>query len=150
MTATIDPAEVRCVCANARAAARSLTRAYDRALEPAGIRTTQLSIMARLLEEGAATVSHLAARLAMDRTTLARELRPLQERGLVAVAVAADRRARRIELTSAGEAAVARARPLWRVAQRRVREELGGERVERLVADLRAATAVSPAPAPRT
>jgi DNA-binding MarR family transcriptional regulator len=150
MSVAVDPAEVRCVCATARAAVRALTRTYDQALEPAGIRTSQLSIMARLLEEGPATISRLAARLAMDRTTLARELRPLEERGLVAVAVAADRRARRVELTPAGEAAVAAARPLWRDVQRRVRAELGADRVERLLADLRAATALSPAQAPRT
>ena len=67
------------MCATARIlAARSLTRVYDRALQPAGIRTSQFSILARLFEEGPLSLTHLAGRLAMGRTTLARDLRPLR------------------------------------------------------------------------
>jgi DNA-binding MarR family transcriptional regulator len=134
----VDPAEVVCVCATARMAARTLTRAYDRALEPSGLRTNQFSILARLVEEGPSTVSRLAARLAMERTTLARDLRPLERRGLVTVSVGADRRARLVRLTPAGERRFAEAKPLWKAAQRRVRAQLGPERIDRLLADLRA------------
>ena len=70
-------------------AARSLTRVYDQALQPAGIRTSQFSILARLFEEGPLPLTHLAGRLAMDRTTLARDLRPLERRGFVSVSVGA-------------------------------------------------------------
>jgi len=148
---SVEPAEVVCVCATARMAARALTRIYDRALEPAGIRTTQFSILARLLEEGPLPLTHLAGRLAMDRTTLARDLRPLQRRGLVAVAVGSDRRVRMAELTEAGRRLVDDVRPLWKQVQRDVRTELGADRVTRLMEELRAATALTPAaPAPRT
>jgi DNA-binding MarR family transcriptional regulator len=138
----VEPAEVACVCAAARMAARSLTRVYDRALEPAGIRTSQFSILARLLEEGPLSVTHLAGRLAMDRTTLARDLRPLERRGLVAVSVGTDRRVRMAALTAAGRRLVDEVRPLWREAQRDVRAQLGADRVTRLMDELRAATAV--------
>jgi DNA-binding MarR family transcriptional regulator len=131
-------------------AARSLTRVYDRALEPAGIRTSQFSILARLLEEGPLSVTHLAGRLAMDRTTLARDLRPLERRGLVSVSVGTDRRVRMAELTPAGNRLVDEVRPLWKQVQRDVRSQLGADRVARLMDELRAATAISPAPAPRT
>jgi DNA-binding MarR family transcriptional regulator len=147
---SVEPAEVACVCATARMAARSLTRVYDRALEPAGIRTTQFSILARLLEEGPLPLTHLAGRLAMDRTTLARDLRPLERRGLVAVSVGADRRVRMAELTSAGRRLVDEVRPLWRAVQHDVRAQLGRDRVARLMDELRAATGVTPPPAPRT
>jgi len=146
----IEPAEVICVCATARMAARSLTRVYDRALEPAGIRTSQFSILARLLEEGPLSVTHLAGRLAMDRTTLARDLRPLERRGLVSVSVGRDRRVRMAALTPAGRRLVDDVRPLWKQVQRDVRAELGPDRVARLMDELRAAIAITPAPAPLT
>jgi DNA-binding MarR family transcriptional regulator len=146
----VEPAEVACVCATARMAARSLTRVYDRALEPAGIRTTQFSILARLLEDGPLPVTRLAARLAMDRTTLARDLRPLLRRGLVTVLVGTDRRVRIAELTPEGHRLVDDVRPLWRSVQRDVRSQLGADRVARLMDELRAATALSPARAPPT
>ena len=147
---TVEPAEIVCICATARMAARSLTRVYDRALEPAGIRTSQFSILARLLEEGPLSVTHLAGRLAMDRTTLARDLRPLERRGLVSVSVGTDRRVRIAELTAAGHRLVDEVRPLWRGVQREVRSQLGADSVARLMDELRAATAISPATAPRT
>jgi DNA-binding MarR family transcriptional regulator len=139
-----EPAEVICVCATARMAARSLTRIYDRALEPAGIRTTQFSVLARLLEEGPLPLTHLAGRLAMDRTTLARDLRPLERRGLVAISVGADRRVRMAELTPAGSRLVDEVRPLWKQVQRDVRAQLGPDHVARLMDEMRAATALSP------
>ena len=145
-----EPAEVICVCATARMAARSLTRIYDRALEPAGIRTTQFSVLARLLEEAPLPLTHLAGRLAMDRTTLARDLRPLERRGLVAISVGADRRVRMAELTPAGRRLVDEVRPLWKQVQRDVRAQLGPDHVARLMDELRAATALSLGPAPRT
>ena len=139
-----EPAEVICVCATARMAARSLTRIYDRALEPAGIRTTQFSVLARLLEEGPLPLTRLARRLAMDRTTLARDLRPLERRGLVAISVGTDRRVRMAELTAAGNRLVDEVRPLWKDVQRDVRAQLGPDRVARLMDELRAATTLSP------
>jgi DNA-binding MarR family transcriptional regulator len=141
---SVEPAEVACVCAAARMAARSLTRVYDRALEPAGIRTTQFSILARLFEEGPLSVTHLAGRLAMDRTTLARDLRPLERRGLVSVSVGVDRRVRIAALTAEGRRLVDDVRPLWKTVQREVRAELGADRVARLMDELRAATALAP------
>jgi len=145
-----EPAEVICVCATARMAARSLTRIYDRALEPAGIRTTQFSVLARLLEKRPLPLTHLAGRLAMDRTTLARDLGPLERRGLVAISVGADRRVRMAELTPAGRRLVDEVRPLWKQVQRDVRAQLGPDHVARLMDELRAAIAINPAPAPQT
>jgi DNA-binding MarR family transcriptional regulator len=140
---SVEPAEVVCVCATARMAARALTRVYDRALEPAGIRTSQFSILARLLEEGPLSVTHLAGRLAMDRTTLARDLRPLERRGLVSVSVGHDRRVRLAALTPEGRRLVDDVRPVWRQVQRDVRTQLGPDRVARLMDELRAATALA-------
>ena len=86
----------------------------------------------------------------MDRTTLARDLRPLERRGLVSVSVGRDRRVRMAALTPAGRRLVDEVRPRWKEVQREVRTQLGNDHVARLMDELRAATALSPAPAPRT
>src|ERR1700680_1389219 len=66
-------------------AARHVTQFYDQFLTPTGLRATQYSILARLNRKGPMTINALAAELVMDRTTLGRNIRPLQRDGLVAV-----------------------------------------------------------------
>jgi DNA-binding MarR family transcriptional regulator len=138
VSTTVEPVESPCVCATLRMATRAVARLYDRALEPYGLRTTQYSILARLEVEGPAAVGHLAARLAMDRTTLAREAAPLVEAGLVEEATGEDRRSRLLALTPGGLERLESARPAWRDAQRHVRNELGYDRVQELLGELRA------------
>ncbi len=89
-------------------ATRAITRRYDRALGPWGIRTTQYSILARLVLDGPDTVSHLAARLVLDRTALGRELQTLARHGLIVFETGEDRRERRASATAEGEAALPR------------------------------------------
>jgi DNA-binding MarR family transcriptional regulator len=119
-------------------ATRAVARVYDQALEPYGLRTTQYSILARLEAEGPASVGHLAARLAMDRSTLAREAAPLVRAQLVEQEPGEDRRRRVLGLSPEGLARLESARPAWREAQRRVRTELGYDRVQGLLGELRA------------
>jgi DNA-binding MarR family transcriptional regulator len=135
-------ADVACLCATARAASRELTRRYDAALRPAGLRTTQLSLLSRLEEEGPLPVSRLAARLGLERTSLTRELQVLRDRGLVAVATARDRRTRMASLTATGAATLAAAWPHWEAAQAAAHAGLGPERTARLLDDLRAVAAL--------
>jgi DNA-binding MarR family transcriptional regulator len=134
----VEPVQSPCVCATLRMATRTVARIYDEALAPYGLRTTQYSILARLEVEGPAPVGHLAARVVMDRSTLAREAAPLVRAGLVAEEPGRDRRQRLLSLTDEGLARLEAARPGWRVAQRRVRDELGRERTEGLLGELRA------------
>jgi DNA-binding MarR family transcriptional regulator len=119
-------------------ATRAVARVYDQALEAHGLRTTQYSILARLEVEGPSAIGHLAARLAMDRTTLAREAAPLVRAGLVEEEAGEDRRRRLLALSPDGLALLTTARPAWRDAQRRVRTELGYERMQGLLGELRA------------
>jgi DNA-binding MarR family transcriptional regulator len=148
VSTTVDPVESPCVCATLRMATRAVARIYDRALEPHGLRTTQYSILARLEAEGPAPVGHLAARLAMDRTTLAREAAPLVRSGLVAEEPGEDRRKRVLALSPEGLARLEAARPAWRDAQRQVRDELGYDRVQELLGELRALLGAARASAP--
>ena len=125
-----------CLCAWLRMATRATARVYDEALRPAGLRTTQFSVLARLDADGPASLSWLAERLAIDRTTLRRELDPLRARGLVDMETGLDRRRRVVSLTPAGAEQLAVAFPLWLQAQRDVRARLGRERTDRLLGEL--------------
>ena len=92
-----------CNCLALRQASRHVTQFYDQFLAPSGLRTTQYSILARLQRKGPMTINALAAELVMDRTTLGRNILPLQRDGLVAVGPGkSDRRARELRLTPAG------------------------------------------------
>jgi DNA-binding MarR family transcriptional regulator len=125
-----------CVCTSLRMATRSVNRLYDRALSPAGLRVTGYSILSRLAEEGPLSISELAGRLAMDRTTCTREVTPLVRAGLVESTVGADRRRRLLRLTSMGARNRADAYPLWEGVQRMVAEEFGDADVTELLARL--------------
>lgn len=106
-----------CVCYNTRKVARAVTRLYDDALRPCGLRATQLTLLMVIESMGEPTISALAGQLVMDRTTLARDLRPMEASGWVAVVPGRDRRTRIVRLTTAGRDALGEALPLWREAQ---------------------------------
>ena len=114
-----------CVCLRLRKASRLVTRTYDDFLRPVGLRSTQLPILAALSLTHSAPMSDLADQLVMDRTTLTRNLRPLKDRGLVELVAGEDRRTREVKLTIQGQAAVAKAIPLWDKAQGYAVEALG-------------------------
>jgi DNA-binding MarR family transcriptional regulator len=134
---TSDPANIDCYCANLRMATRAMARVYDAALRPAGLRTTQFSILSRLESDGPLGTSRLAQRLAMDRTTLAREVEPLIEAGLVVRSTGEDRRQRPLALTGSGRDRLRQAWPLWERVQREVGSAFGEDRAEGLVRALR-------------
>ena len=134
----------QCACFNSRKAARAVTRFYDRMLAPSGLKATQLTMLGAISISGTARMSELASLLALDKTTLTRNLRRLQADGLIAITTGADRRARVVELTHTGTDALERALPLWREAQRRMVEHMGQERWRRLVTDLAEIDALVP------
>jgi DNA-binding MarR family transcriptional regulator len=110
-----------CACSTLRRAARAVTAAYDAALAPSGLRITQFSVLRRLARLGPLPVTRLAAESALDRSTMGRNLNPLERRGLVRIKVGdADQRERVVHLTAAGEAAIEAALPHWRKAQERI------------------------------
>jgi DNA-binding MarR family transcriptional regulator len=116
----------QCNCMALRRAARRISQAYDEALAASGLRATQFAILAMLRESGGLSVNALAGRMDLDRTTMGKNLRPLERDRLIAVRVSEqDRRSRSIALTPAGEAALAKAFPLWVEAQARFEAENG-------------------------
>ena len=98
-----------------------------------GLRTTQYSILARLQRRGAMTINALAAELVTDRTTLGRNLLPLQRDGLIAIGPGeADRRSKEIRLTAAGAARFRAARKAWEEAQAQFETAFGIKRAKDL------------------
>jgi len=130
-------AKSECVCSSLRMATRSVNRLYDRALSPAGLRVTGYSILSRLADEGPMSVSELAGRLGMERTTCTREVAPLVDAGLVEIATGPDRRRRLLRLTGPGRERRAEAYPLWERVQRMVGDAFGDAEVADLLARLR-------------
>src|SRR3569833_2262262 len=97
-----------CLCLHVQRAARALARRFDDALRPHGLTSGQFSLMMALNRPAPPTIGSVSALLAMDRTTLTANLKPLERRGLVTVAVdETDRRSRRLSLTAAGRALLA-------------------------------------------
>src|SRR5512139_2954619 len=103
-----------CLCLAAQRAARALARRFDEALRPAGLTSGQFSLLMALNRPKPPTIGSVASLLAMDRTTLTANLKPLERRGLVAVAVDPDdRRGRLLSLTDAGRQVLHDAVPIW-------------------------------------
>lgn len=131
-----DPSTAECACSRLRAATRSVTQLYDDALRPFELKATQFSLLSAVRARGPVTIKRLAEAGVMDRTTLTRNLRPLERRGWVRIARGADRRERIIHLTREGRRTLVAALPAWRFAQRRMAELLGTPRLGRLLKDL--------------
>ena len=125
-SAASDPANPQaCVCLRVRRAARAVTRAYEEALKPGDLKATQFSLLAYLTLDPAASFADITEHMAMDQSTLTRNLRPLERRGLVSVRPGADRRTRSITLTAKGRRLYEEVLPLWQQVQSRVVERLG-------------------------
>jgi DNA-binding MarR family transcriptional regulator len=107
-----------CACYNTRKAARLLAQAYDRALEPSGLKNTQFSALAAISGSGSdLTITELATKMDVDRTTLTRNLEVLSREGLVRIDAGADARSKRVSLTAAGRERLEAAIPLWEKIQ---------------------------------
>ena len=103
-----------CLCLHVQRAARALARRFDEALRPLGLTQGQFSLLTSLNRPEPPTIGSVSNLLAMDRTTLTANLKPLERRGLIKVAVDKDdRRGRRLSLTSKGKALLAAAAPIW-------------------------------------
>lgn len=103
-----------CLCLHAQRAARVLARRFDVALAPVGLTSGQFSLLNGLNRPEPPTLGAVAQLLAMDRSTVTANLKPLERKGLVETTPdARDRRSRRVSLTDAGRAILAEALPIW-------------------------------------
>ena len=129
-------ATAMCTSLNLRKAARTVTQFYDDALRGSGLKSTQFSLLAAASLAGTAPISRLAEEMAMDRTTLTRNLKPLEAEGLLQIVAGADRRVRNVTVTPEGDALLQKAAPMWRDAQTRMIDKLGDERWGELLRQL--------------
>ena len=127
---------VPCVGFNTRRATRLITQYYDKMLAPAGLRSTQYSLLNALSMLGEASMQDMSTMMAMDRTTLTRNLSPLLKKGLVKVSVGSDRRARPIKITSRGKSALEEALPYWQKAQSHIVDSFGADNWDQLMRGL--------------
>ena len=142
-----DPSTGACHCQALRQAARRASAFYDAALAPLGLRVSQFGILARLRRDGPRGIQVLAAELAMDRTTLGRNIRPLERDGLLrAAADPADGRTRLLSITPRGAALVEAAWPAWRAAQAGFEARFGAAPAEELHAALQRVVAALHSP----
>jgi DNA-binding MarR family transcriptional regulator len=113
---------------NLRKASRAVNQAFDAMLRPTGLRASQFAVLVALAQTHTVTITRLARWLVMDRTTLSRNLRPLETHGYLAIAPGADRREQEIRITPSGEEALRNAYPCWEKAQANISDGLGPRR----------------------
>jgi len=136
-----------CNCLALRQAARAATQLYDRHLAAADLRTTQFSVLVNLRRLGPMTINQLAEKMALDRTTLGRNILPLERDGLIAVEQGAtDKRRKELALTPAGIARLRLAAKLWANAQKEFETQFGVERAAGLRSELREVAAIASRP----
>jgi DNA-binding MarR family transcriptional regulator len=125
------------LCLHLRRAARAVARRFDGALRPLNLTSGQFSLLMSLNRPDPASIGSVSALLAMDRTTLTANLKPLARRGLISVSVDdADKRTRRLSLTPAGRALLVAACPVWRQTHAAIDRLLAASSPDHLRADL--------------
>jgi DNA-binding MarR family transcriptional regulator len=128
-----------CNCGALRKASRRVTRLYDEALAPAGLNSSQHALLAELerWSDQPPTILELADALVIDRTTIARNLRPLERDGYIGIrASEVDRRSKVVTLTAAGRKKLGQAKVLWKQAQDAYETALGATQARLLRSQL--------------
>ena len=125
-----------CTCFNVRRAARVITQFFDAEVRRHGMRPTQAPILRALQAKSGWSMAELSEWLGMERTTLLRNLRPLQRDGLVRAKGGGRGGHVELEITAKGRAALAKTLPAWRSAQDKVVALLGKERWSEIINDL--------------
>ena len=115
---------IACACATIRRASRAVTQLYDTWLRDYGIEGPQFALLAMLERLGECNQTTMGRRFDLDKTTLSRNLKVLNQRGWIEFTAGADTRERRVVLTAAGRRRLAAARPAWRRAQSHLRSAL--------------------------
>lgn len=126
-----------CLCLHIRRAARTIARRFDDAFRPLDLTSGQYSLLMSLNRPSPPYMKDIADLLAMDRTTLTANLKPLERRGLVDITPdPKDKRGRLLSLTRDGMALLARAFPIWKQTQSQLENRIADSNAEQLLADL--------------
>jgi DNA-binding MarR family transcriptional regulator len=125
-----------CMCHRTRMAARAVTRLYDDRLRSVGLRATQLAVLVAVGGDDVVSITALAKFMGMDRSTLTRNLAPLERESLIRVGNEGWRRSRMVEITKKGRSRLREALPLWEKAQETLQRKLGIRKWDAIRADL--------------
>ena len=125
-----------CACTTVRRASRILARAFDVALEPAGLNVTQLAVLRAIQRHAGEPLTRVAEDLGMDRTSLYRAVTPMQRDGWLTTAAGADARSRTAEFTTRGLRVLEAADPAWGRLQTEIIERFGRDKWAALVSEL--------------
>lgn len=128
--------DIVCNCLKLRRASQAITKLYDRFLEPSGLKISQYSLLRHIQRMEPVNVSDLAVKMKLDRTTLVRNLKLVEEKGLVSDVSKKGARDRRLTLTENGKKVLAFAGSLWQEAQDYVERYLGTEELDALSSSL--------------
>ena len=126
-----------CLCFQLRKASRAITQVYDHMLRDIGLTACQMMILNTLHEMTHLTVTELAEAMATDRTTITRNLKPLERKEYVCIQKGKDKRSRDIHLTPAGEKVMIQAGPIFQSFQKKLHQEIGNAELQSLCEDLR-------------
>lgn len=125
-----------CTAFNLKKATRIVQNMFDEAFKPIGLEGTQYTVLGHIFVHGPISLTKLADLMHVDRTTLARNLRPLEKKGLVEIKTGSDRRAKVIDLTKRGEEVLAQALPLWKQTQGQIKSALGSDNWSSMISNL--------------
>jgi DNA-binding MarR family transcriptional regulator len=128
-----------CVCFNLRWVTRKVTQFFDAEMRRHGIRPTQWSILAALMTRNSWNMAELSDWLGMERTTLVRNLRPLQRDGLLRVSGGGRGRLVELAIAAKGRKQMEKLTPAWKSAQRAAIKTLGEKRWSAVLSDLETA-----------
>jgi len=125
-----------CTCFNTRNIARVITQIFDESFKKIGFRGTQFNPLVMIFARGPVTVNKLSDYLVMDRTTLGRNLKPLERDGLIKIIQGEDRRQKLISITDKGRQLLARAFPVWQETQKKILERIGENKWKDMLDDI--------------
>lgn len=131
--AEVSRVPATCMGMHVRRASRIVTQVYDSALRPVGLGVNQFMLLVSIHLMESAPITRLAQELFTDQTTLTRNLKLLEQRGLVAIAPGDDRRVKLVSLTVEGQSILAQGLPLWEQAQAKVKEHFGQQKWQTLL-----------------
>ena len=106
-----------CNCTNMRRASRAITQFYDKFLMPSGLKVTQYSLLNHLKRLGPLTMNELSQAIRLERTTLVRNLKPLEKMGFVSICATKVAQTNQVNITESGLQALTKALPYWTQAQ---------------------------------
>ena len=125
-----------CPAFNIRATSRVITQIFDDTLKPSGLQITQFAVLVGVHIMNTPSISTLAKGLVMDRTTLTRGLKPLENEGFIKITTGDDKRTRFVKLTSKGKSAIDKTLPYWEKARGIVAKVFGENNLGGLIKDL--------------